>query len=60
MFIEAVRDIEVGDELFIEYLLAVDDPLDERVHRQYACLCSATACRQSILGAAGWVCYPTP
>lgn len=35
VFIEAIRDIEAGDELSIEYQLAVDDPLDERVRQQY-------------------------
>ena len=59
VFIEAVRDIEVGDERFIECLVAVDDPFDERVRQQYACPCGATTCRQSVLAAAGWARYPT-
>lgn len=53
VFIEAVRDIEAGDKLFIEYQLAVDDPSDERVRQQYACRCGATSCRQSTLAVAG-------
>jgi uncharacterized protein len=49
VFIETVQDIDAGQELFIEYLLAVDDPLDEDTRRQYACRCGATTCRRSML-----------
>ncbi|TCK84258.1 SET domain-containing protein-lysine N-methyltransferase [Paraburkholderia sp. BL9I2N2] len=31
IFIHTLRPIDVGEELFIEYLLATDDPLDENV-----------------------------
>jgi uncharacterized protein len=49
VFIDTLRPIEAGEELVIEYLLAVDDPLDEDVRRQYACRCSWVACRRSML-----------
>lgn len=49
IFIHTLRPIGAGEELFIEYLLAVDDPLDEDVRRQYACQCAAEGCRQSML-----------
>jgi hypothetical protein len=49
IFIHTLRPIDAGEELFIEYLLATDDPLDEDVRAQYACLCSASDCRQSML-----------
>jgi SET domain-containing protein len=49
IFIHALRPIEAGEELFIEYLLATDDPLDENVRAQYACRCAAADCRQSML-----------
>jgi uncharacterized protein len=49
VFIETLQDIDAGQELFIEYLLAVDDPLDEDTRRQYVCRCGATTCRRSML-----------
>jgi hypothetical protein len=36
VFIDTLREIEAGEELFIEYQLAVDDPLDEDLRRQSA------------------------
>jgi SET domain-containing protein len=52
IFIHALRPIEAGEELFIEYLLATDDPMDEAVRAQYACRCTAEGCRHSMLAAA--------
>ncbi|MFM0158557.1 MULTISPECIES: SET domain-containing protein [Paraburkholderia] len=49
IFIHTLRPIEAGEELFIEYLLATDDPVDEEVRAQYACRCSTAKCRQSML-----------
>ncbi|NPT46391.1 SET domain-containing protein-lysine N-methyltransferase [Paraburkholderia sp. 1N] len=49
IFIHTLRAIEPGEELFIEYLLATDDPLDADVRAQYACRCTATECRHSML-----------
>ncbi|MFL9918526.1 SET domain-containing protein-lysine N-methyltransferase [Paraburkholderia fungorum] len=49
IFIHTVRRIEPGEELFIEYLLALDDPSDEEARLQYACRCAAADCRQSML-----------
>ncbi|WP_341318491.1 SET domain-containing protein-lysine N-methyltransferase [Paraburkholderia sp. IMGN_8] len=49
IFIHTLRPIEPGEELFIEYLLATDDPPDEDVRAQYACRCAAANCRQSML-----------
>lgn len=49
IYIHTLRAIEPGEELFIEYLLATDGPLDEQVRAQYACRCAAVACRQSML-----------
>jgi SET domain-containing protein len=52
VFIETVTAIEAGEELFIEYQLAVDGPLDKTVRDQYACQCGAVACRRSMLATA--------
>jgi SET domain-containing protein len=49
IFIHTLRAIEPGEELFIEYLLAIDDPPNEEVRAQYACRCAASGCRQSML-----------
>ncbi|WP_429259963.1 SET domain-containing protein [Paraburkholderia sp. GAS334] len=49
IFIHTLRPIEPGEELFIEYLLALDDPSDEEARLQYACRCAAANCRQSML-----------
>ncbi|WNC95137.1 SET domain-containing protein-lysine N-methyltransferase [Paraburkholderia sp. FT54] len=49
IYIHTLRAIEPGEELFIEYLLAIDEPSDEEVRAQYACRCAAAECRQSML-----------
>jgi SET domain-containing protein len=49
IFIQTQRPIEPGEELFIEYLLALDDSSDDEVRRQYVCRCAAVNCRQSML-----------
>jgi SET domain-containing protein len=49
IYIYTLRPIRAGEELFIEYLLSVDDPLDEGVRSQYACQCAAAGCRRSML-----------
>ncbi|MFP3556706.1 SET domain-containing protein-lysine N-methyltransferase [Paraburkholderia sp. SIMBA_049] len=49
IFIHSLRPIEPGEELFIEYLLVTDDPVDEDVRARYACRCAAADCRQSML-----------
>lgn len=52
VFIEAAVDIQRGEELFITYGLAVDDPQDEETRRQYACRCGSPACRGTMLAGA--------
>jgi uncharacterized protein len=49
IFIHTLRAIGAGEELFIEYLLVIDDPANEEVRAQYACRCAASGCRQSML-----------
>ncbi|MFM0077081.1 SET domain-containing protein-lysine N-methyltransferase [Paraburkholderia sediminicola] len=41
IFIHTLRPIGAGEELFIEYLLAIADPSDEELRAQYACRCAA-------------------
>jgi SET domain-containing protein len=52
IFIHTLRPIEAGEELLIEYLLAVDDPLDDDVRRQYACRRATSAFRHLMLAQA--------
>ena len=52
IFIQAIRSIEAGEELFIEYLLVIESPMAEDVRAQYACRCAATGFRQSMLATA--------
>ncbi|NPT57173.1 SET domain-containing protein [Paraburkholderia elongata] len=49
IFIHTLRPIDAGEELFIDYLLAVDDHEDEEARAQYACACTAPDCRRSML-----------
>jgi uncharacterized protein len=49
IFIHTLRPVEVGEELFIEYLLATDNAQDEMVRAQYVCRCAAADCRRSML-----------
>ncbi|MDE1180753.1 SET domain-containing protein-lysine N-methyltransferase [Paraburkholderia sp.] len=51
IFIDAVANIETGDELFISYGLVVDEPVTDEIREQYACRCGARACSRSMLGA---------
>ncbi|CAB3796153.1 hypothetical protein LMG27177_04043 [Paraburkholderia fynbosensis] len=50
VFIHALTTIAPGDELFIDYSLAVDGPTTDDVRAQYSCRCGAPGCRQSMLG----------
>jgi len=49
ILIHTLRPIEPGEELFIEYLLATDDPPDDDVWAQYACRYATADCRHSML-----------
>ena len=49
VFIHALRDIDVGEELFYDYSLEIDEPVTERAKKQYGCLCGASDCRGTML-----------
>jgi len=53
IFIDTLRAIEPGEELFIEYFLVTDGPLDDGVRTQYVCRCASSVCRESLLADAG-------
>lgn len=50
VFIEAVRDIAPGEELFIDYALEIEQQADDDAQRDYACHCGAPVCRGTMLG----------
>ncbi len=52
IFIYTLRLVDTGEELFIDYLLAIDDPADEDARMQYACACAYAGCRGSMLAVA--------
>ena len=50
MFIDAIRDIQPGEELTYDYNLIVDERYTPALKRLYACGCGARKCRGTILG----------
>ncbi|KVL19471.1 SET domain-containing protein [Burkholderia sp. MSMB1826] len=49
VFIHASAAIAPGEELFLDYQLAVDDPTDEETRLSYVCRCGALSCRGTML-----------
>ncbi|MBP0596007.1 SET domain-containing protein-lysine N-methyltransferase [Paraburkholderia sp. LEh10] len=50
VFIHALTAIDIGEELFIDYGLAIDGEITDEVRAQYACHCGASDCRRSMIG----------
>jgi hypothetical protein len=49
VFIQALRDIRAGEELFYDYGLIVDERITPTLKRQHACHCGAKNCRGTML-----------
>ena len=49
VFIVALRDIAVGEELFYDYGLVIDERYTAKLKRQFACRCGAARCRGTML-----------
>jgi uncharacterized protein len=49
VFIYALRDIEMGAELFIDYRLCVEGRKTAAIKRLYQCRCGAESCRGTML-----------
>lgn len=49
IFIEAVRNIAAGEELFYDYAYARDESTTEEDEQLYRCLCGSPNCRGTIL-----------
>jgi SET domain-containing protein len=52
VFIHVLTGIRSGEDLFIDYGLAIDGEMTEDIRVQYACHCGHSACRGSMLGSA--------
>jgi uncharacterized protein len=50
IFIEARRDIRLGDELTYDYNLQIGEKHTKTAKREHACFCSARRCRGTMLG----------
>ncbi|MET3171626.1 SET domain-containing protein [Paraburkholderia terricola] len=49
VFIETIRDLKLGDELFIAYGLTIDEVKSPEIVANYACRCGARKCTGSLL-----------
>ncbi len=49
VFLEALRDIAVGEELFFDYGLVIDARMTEKLKKEYACWCGTPSCRGTML-----------
>jgi uncharacterized protein len=49
IFIDALRDIRVGEELFYDYALEIDEPITEESKKKFACHCRSSNCRGTML-----------
>ena len=49
IFIDAMRDIQPGEELFYDYALEIDEPITEEAKKKYACYCGSRTCRGTML-----------
>jgi uncharacterized protein len=49
VFIEALRDLQPGEELFYDYGLTVDERYTPRLKMEYECRCGSPNCRGTML-----------
>jgi SET domain-containing protein len=49
IFINALRDIQAGEELFYDYALEIDEPITEESKKKFACHCHSPNCRGTML-----------
>jgi len=49
VFIEALRDLSPGEELFYDYGLVIDDRHTPKLKKEYECRCGSPNCRRTML-----------
>ena len=49
IFIDAIRDIEAGEELFYDYALEIDEPITDAAKKKFSCNCGSPNCRGTML-----------
>lgn len=49
VFIDALRAIEIGEELTFDYLLDIGGQITKEDRQRYACICGAESCRGTML-----------
>ena len=52
VFVDALRDIAAGEELFYDYGLVIDARQTKKLKREYECRCGARKCRGTMLAPA--------
>jgi len=50
IFIESVRTIRPGEEIFYDYKITLDEPHNARAKKKWVCHCGAARCRGTMLG----------
>ena len=49
VFIDALRDLHAGEELFYDYGLVIDERYTPKLKKEYECRCGASNCRHTML-----------
>jgi Proteins containing SET domain len=49
VFIDAIRDIQPGEELLYDYHMELDEPITESAKKKFACHCGASNCRGTMI-----------
>ena len=49
VFIQALNDVQPGEELFYDYGLVIDERHSAKLKKQYECRCGASQCRRTML-----------